>query len=1063
MIQLTLEKLRQLTQVDVQCSWYYTCEDLPPKAIDLETLQRVSPANDQRYIVWAKGNKVQWLAQNFTIPHHLQEYPLQGFSLRLILTWWAGDAQLFINGELVQQGDLYDSSTRLLLHPFVTPGQEISVALRLVSPGHDIGALMCSKLVYERAEHGAIDPGFVADELTILSHYLEVFQPDKLTVFETLLRGIDWDHVSDREKFDLSLFKLREELQTLATEIQLKQRHFHLLGHAHLDMAWLWPVNETWLVAQNTFTSVLNLQQDFPDLKYCHTSPVLYAWIEKHRPDLFKAIKKAVKAKSWEVVGGMWVEPEVNLISGESLVRQLLYGQHYFQEKFAEMAKVAWLPDSFGFTWQLPQIFKQGGIEYFVTGKLHWNDTTKFPYGVFWWQSPDGTQLLTLMSAPNLAGVMDTNPITMSNYAIDWEKQTGFKDIFWIPGIGDHGGGPTRDMLMVAKRWQNSPFFPQIQFTTAQDYLSLVKSQESNVEAQGLHTAENQESETETMKNFPVWKDELYLEFHRGSYTTHADQKAYNRNSENLLYQAELWSSLASIIIPNLPYPKSQLQSAWKQVLFNQFHDILPGTSIPEVFTEANQQWQAAINNTEAIQNQALQAIASQIILPGPPHPEAKPLIIFNALNWKCSQVVSIAVNGQNYQIYDHQNNPILCQSSPDDQLLFLAEDIPSVGYRFYWLSPNISQEIISSSSLQKGDDLKEDVISPPSRQNEANMENEYLRVIINHKTGNIASIYHKILQKELLSDEGNILQAYQDKGQYWDAWNIDPNYAEYPLSATELKSIEYLEKGPIQWRMKVIRTFNQSEFIQDYILQINSELLKIVTIVNWQETHVLVKAIFPLNLESDQVNYEIPCATISRCTRPQTKAEKAKWEVPALRWGDITDNSGEYGVSLLNNNKYGYSSQPNQLNLTLLRSSVWPDANADQGIHNFTYAIYAHGGTWQRAKTVHQGYELNHPLQVTYPEITQVNANLPPMGEFLNLSADNLILMAFKLAENDPKTFILRCYEAYGKEAELSLTSDLSLMIGQQVNLLENPLEKESLILPWKIVTFQITCDNYS
>ena len=239
-------------------------------------------------------------------------------------------------------------------------------------------------------------------------------------------------------------------------------------------MAWLWTTSETYEVAQRTFSSVLNLQAEYPQLTFGHTSPALYQWVENNRPDLFVRIQEAIKTGKWEALGGMWIEPEVNIISGESIIRQLLYGQQYYQEKFGQIAKVAWLPDSFGFPWQLPQLMKQGGIEYFVTGKLHWNDTTEFPHGCFWWQAPDGTKLFTLMSPPNVTGVMDTNPITMSNYAVDWETQTGLQDIFWLPGVGDHGGGPTKDMLEVAALWQESPFFPQIEFTTAVEYLDQI-------------------------------------------------------------------------------------------------------------------------------------------------------------------------------------------------------------------------------------------------------------------------------------------------------------------------------------------------------------------------------------------------------------------------------------------------------------------------------------------------------------------------------------------------------------------------------------------------------------
>ncbi|MFM7789159.1 MAG: alpha-mannosidase, partial [Microcystis panniformis] len=308
------------------------------------------------------------------------------------------------------------------------------------------------------------------------------------------------------------------------------------------------------------------------------------------------------------------------------------YGQQYFQEKFGQITKTAWLPDTFGFPYQLPQILKSFGIKYFVTGKLHWNDTTKFPHGFFWWQSPDGSKILSLMSPPNVAGVMDTNPIIMTDHALNWEQQTGLKDIFWLPGVGDHGGGPTRDMLEVAQRWQKSPFFPQLKFSQATTYLDSLET-----------------------SNLPIWDDELYLEFHRGCYTTHADQKAYNRYCEILLYQGELWSSLANILL-DIPYPKVEIESAWKKVLLNQFHDILPGTSIPEVFRDANQLWRQVISTGEAILDQALQAIANQINLPNPPHTQAKSFLVFNSLNWERSQVISLAVESFNCSVYDLNN-----------------------------------------------------------------------------------------------------------------------------------------------------------------------------------------------------------------------------------------------------------------------------------------------------------------------------------------------------------------------------------------------------------------------
>lgn len=1024
----SIQKLRQLTQVDIQSQWQQTSENILTHSFEPE-INKIAPLNDKNYVTWDKGNQVQWLTQNFIIPQDLAGYPLANFSLRLALSWWAEDAQIYVNQKLVQAGDLFDSSARVLLTSSANQGEQITVTLRLVSPGHDIGGLMRSQLIYER-EYPEIDPGFIADELEVLEKYLKAFEPDKLTFLEAAIQSIDWENVGDLKVFDQSLLQLRQQIKPLAENI--KKRQFHLMGHAHLDMAWLWPIAETWEVGERTFNSVLNLQQEFCDLKFGHTSPILYEWIETNRPDLFQKIQAAVNNKTWELLGGMWVEPEVNLVSGESLVRQLFYGQKYFQDKFGTPSKVAWLPDSFGFSWQLPQLFQQAGIEYFVTGKLHWNDSTKFPFGAFWWESPDGTKLFSVMSPPNVAGVMDTNPITMVNYALDWEKQTGLTDVFWLPGVGDHGGGPSRDMWQVKYRWQNSDFFPKVTTTTALEYLTKIKTKL-----------------LDKPETIPIWQDELYLEFHRGCYTTHADQKSQNRHCEGLLYEAELWSSLANII-GQYSYPKLELEKAWKQVLLNQFHDILPGTSIPQVFIDANQTWDSVQQITQQIIEEALNAIASQIDFSKMPQKNAKPIVIFNSLNWQRSNVIRHSVDSKNWQVYNIEGDLLPSQITFDHQLCFLAENIPSIGYQVFWLCDQENLELLTEDQ--------------PKNHQEFVLENTNLKIIINPETGEIDSLFDKINQKEILQGAGNQLQFFEDKGQYWDAWNIDPNYAQHPLPNAILKSIEILESGPIQQSIRVVKQFNQSEFCQDYCLEINSSILKIITQINWQETHVLVKAAFPLTLENDEIFYEIPCSAIARSTRPKTAAEKAKWEVPALQWGDLSDIQQNYGVSLINDSKYGYDGQPNQLRLTLLRSSIWPDPQADQGLHQFTYEIYPHLGTWQTAKTVQKAYELNRPLRVFTPSANFNQSkdadkiSLPSTHQFLKFNADNLCLMAFKQAESDPKNWVLRVYECEGKTAELELENNLNLAITEWMNLLEQTIKSETIINPWKIISFRLT-----
>jgi alpha-mannosidase len=1006
-ISATIEQLRSCSQVNVQCGWLYQESD--------DTNWQVVQLNEKKHIAWTRGKRVLWLQQKFVVPENLQGYPVTNLSLRLVLLWWADVAEVYVNGNLVLEGDLFDCSPRVLLSNSVTPGEEFVVALRLVSPSHDNGALVRSLLVFESYDDHNPDPGFLADELAVVELFLSQFAPECLV---DLAAGLG-EVLNRRGAEDAELEELREVWRSFGGG----NSRIFLLGHAHLDLAWLWPVSDTWRVAQNTFESVLNLQADFPELIFCHSTPALYAWVEEHRPDLFTQIQAQVRAGRWEVVGGFWVEPELNLISGESIVRQLLYGQRYTLAKFGQVSRVAWLPDTFGFCATLPQFLVNAGIEFFVTQKLRWNDTTQFDYEAFWWRSPDGSEIFSLMSALIGQGI---DPVKMAEYACTWQSKTGLQDSLWLPGVGDHGGGPTRDMLEIAQRWQKSPVFPDLEFTTAEKYLQLIKDQTTN--------------------SLPTWDDELYLEFHRGCYTTHADQKRWNRRCEDLLYQAELFASIATLKCGEI-YPQTEITTAWKRVLFNQFHDILPGSSITQVYQDALPEWQQVEQVGTKILQTSLLAIASQIILPPPPHPEAQPIVIFNPLNWQRSEVVSITLpaNHPQWQVCDISGNPIISQLSETAKLLFLAPEIPPVGYRIFWLSP---------TSPTQPNPISPDWI----------LENELLRVTINPETGDLASVFDKTQQREILSSAGNQLQAFQDSGQYWDAWNIDPNYAEHPLPPTQLKSIQWVDQGLVQNRIRVIRQLGKSEFTQDYILQTGSPLLKISSTVNWQENQVMVKTAFPVNIQADFATYEIPCGTIRRPTQPQTPAEKAKWEVPALRWADLTQQTDteSYGVSLLNDCKYGYDSQNNQLRLTLLRSPHWPDPETDRGTHEFTYALYPHTGDWKTANTVKRGYELNMPLQVIINPPTNQETLSPTTSDvvsFLDLSAPNLILMALKQSEENPEQFIIRCYECHQEVAELNLQTKLGLSLGNAVDLLElNASELQNYIIqPGKIATFQL------
>lgn len=1078
-----IDRLRHLTTLDVQAHWRWHAGDLPlEQAIQTDRWHtwETAPLNARQHIAWGRGRQILWLAQQFVVPQSLSGYPLAGLTLRLGLTWWADDARVYVNGQLVQVGDLFDCAARIELSDAVVPGQIIAVAIRLVSSGHDDGALVRSVCLYERPDYQMSpcpEPGFVADELAVLHHYLTTFAPETLPHLHEAIAQLDWAVVTDASAFDQALIQLRHQLQPLGQ--WPKQRTVALLGHAHLDLAWLWPVHETWEVAERTFESVLQLQAQYPELLFCHSTPALYAWLEAHRPELLHRVRHQIAKGRWEVAAGLWVEPELNLINGESLARQVLYGQRYVESAFGQVSAIAWLPDSFGFCWQLPQILRQGEVSYFVTQKLRWNDTNPFPHELFDWQAPDGSQVLSLHSAPIGEGV---DPLKMAHYATQWELKTGRAEALWLIGVGDHGGGPTRDMLELAQRWQRSPFFPQVTFTTAQSFLDRIcadrlSPSESSPEQRSIDgSLTNSGENTRPKPTVPVWHDELYLEFHRGCYTTHADQKQWNRRCEDRLYEAEVLCSLANLAL-NAPYPQTQLEAAWKQVLFNQFHDILPGSAIPEVFVDANQGWQAALTTAQTLRDEALEAIAQAIALPPPPHPDARPFVVFNPLTWARSAVVRLPLESASttqWGVCDRTGQEFTVQIQPQTpdtptHLLIQIPDLPGLGYRTLWLYPQSTPSSTHPTALPASQPPHPPVI-----------ENRYLRVTIDPATGNLLSIIDRVHQREVLAGPGNELQAFRDDGQYWDAWNIDPDYASHPLPPAELIQIEAPQVGAVESSLRVVRKIGHSVFDQRYVLQVDSPILHIRTHVEWHERHTLVKAAFALALDAEIMTCEIPFGAIEHPTCPVSATDRAKWEVPALRWADVSD--GEYGVSLLNDSKYGYDCGRSQIRLSLLRGSTWPDPNADQGHHHFTYALFPHAASWQTAHTVRQGYALNQPPLACYikPDKPFSQNSLAPEGQFLRLSSDNLVLSALKPSDDAAHRWILRLYECHGQPADLK-QEDVELQIPivqgnlapqrprlktvSPTNLLERPTEtllfqtlgEVFTLSPWTICTLSL------
>ncbi|WP_008318118.1 alpha-mannosidase [Leptolyngbya sp. PCC 6406] len=1116
-IESAIAKLRSQTEQSVQATWHQ-CLDLQDlssqQVIEVGDTWEIANLNERHHIPWPRGQRQLWLYQRIQVPPSVQHYPIQGHWLRLGLTWWADLAEIFVNGERVQTGDLFECFTRILLSDDVQPGDSFDLALHLISPGHDDGALVRSQLVYEAPESLGVEPGFVADELAVLTRYLEKLAPELLETVVAAMVGdrskgtiapLDWSHLGNQPVFLAELQALRQRLLPLSDWI--KQRELVCVGHAHLDLAWLWPLEETWDAAQRTFTSVLELQQSFPELTYTHSSPALFQWLEDNEPALFQAAQSAVRQGWWAIDAGLWVEPELNTLGGESLARQILYGQRYCQTRFGSVSSVAWLPDSFGFSGQLPQLFRQGEIRYFATQKLRWNDTTIFPHHLFWWRGLDGTDILSLTLPPIGS---DIDPVAMAEQGALWEQHTGLSQALWLPGMGDHGGGPTRDMLEKARRWSRSPFFPRLTFGQVATFLQgMEPGPEASLASLGMGspnsmgtdpgagkpgespaletpeaTLETPEATLETpdTNRLPVWRDELYLELHRGCYTTHADQKWYNRRCEITLGQAELWAAIATLVAHH-PYPQAELETAWKQALFNQFHDILPGTAIAPVFATANQGWQQSLEIGEQVWRGAIAALLSHLTHPPAPHPEAIPIAVFNSLNWNRSEVVELGLPGDwatgHWQVMDGAGQILPSQRSQrrhvlppgclgncdrvDEILLFPATNLPSVGYGWYWLVPQDGPVTVPPT--------------PASWQ----LENEFLIAVIDPQSGDLVKLWDRREARNAIAASANQIQGFQDAGQYWDAWNIDPNYKDHPLPPTLLKDIAWIESGPLRQRLRVVRQLGQSTFQQDYVLDQGSPLLKVETVADWRETQVVVKAAFPLTVTATEATYEIPFGAIARPIQSPDPHQGAKWEVSALRWADLSD--GDYGVAVLTDYKHGFDATPQQLRLTLLKAPLWPDPETDRGCHGFSYALFPHPGDWRQGRTPHQAIAFSQPLQaILVPEhdsfpvgpsqsqpspapLTQSHPFpecesriAPHRHSFLSLGTEAVALAALKQAE-DGEGWILRCWDLYGQGGELQPETAWGIDHWTRTNLLEisQDMAHPHTLAPWTIATYRL------
>ncbi len=796
----------------------------------------------------------------------------------------------------------------------------------------------------------------------------------------------------------------------------------HCVGHTHIDVAFLWQLKHTREKCARSFSTVLRLMERYPEYTFFQSQPQLYDYIKQDYPDLYRQIKQRIKEGRWEVDGAMWVEADCNLPSGESFVRQILLGSRFMQEEFGVTPHCLWLPDVFGYSWALPQILKKSGIRYFMTTKISWNEFNKMPHDTFTWRGIDGSEVLAHFITTPEAG----HPRYTYNGMVNAESVQGiwdnYKDkplnqeLLLAYGYGDGGGGPTEEMLELLRRFEKMPALPQIKMGRVDDYFTRLDARlQASDEYQ--HT----------------WDGELYFESHRGTYTSQAQVKKANRQAE-LHYRRAEWVQVLSALTDGgwSQYCADALTQGWKILLRNQFHDIIPGSSIAEVYRDAEQEYQAAND----IVTDVLNASWQQLVVP-----RSDAVSIVNSGSWSREEMAFIP-GASDVAWQDAQGHRLLSQSVAGGSLVQVNK------------LPSLSGTTIFAAPLETN--VEENT---PFVLGERQLETPYYLIVWNEQ-GHLTRIYDRQYQREVLADHGNVLTVYEDKPLKYDAWDIEIFYFQKQRPVTELKSVRVVEQGALRCTIEFVWRYHHSRVVQQ--MQVYSQLRRIDfhTRVDWQDFNQLLKVVFPVAVRATEATYDVQFGNVKRPTTWNTTWDAARFESVAHQWADLSEYG--YGVSLLNDCKYGHAIKDNVMQLTLIKSAVSPDAHADRGEHEFTYALLPHAGDWRDAAVAQHAFALNEPLQVLPGEWREAANGV------IRCDHPFIALDAIKKAEQS-EGVIVRLHEFAGGRQHVTLESRLPIREWVECDLLEVPESDKTpqqgpLVLtfaPYEIKTVAISFSN--
>jgi len=1005
---------------------------------------------------WGGPGQTHWLRIPVRVPGGWTEGTV---AVRVVLGAYQDisgpEALAYLDGVPVQGFDYYHRE--LILDKGARDGRTLMLALEIYS------SLRPGPQVIQALELVRIDP-----EAEALYHDLRVVHDAVLTMSEDaperarLIRAM----VDAYDTLDLRQPQSDDYLRSvLVARARIREAYRRgpraaprtvAVGHAHIDLAWLFPVAQTRRKGARTFSTALKLMEQYPDYHFVASQPALYDMVREDEPALYARIKERIAEGRWEPTGASWVEMDCNLAGGEALVRQFLFGKRYFRQELGADPKVLWLPDVFGYSAALPQVLKGCDVDYFMTTKISWNEYNRLPYDTFRWAGIDGTDVLThMVTAPLLPSELSrttqqpfytynakfTPYDVAGNWAAYRQKDVN-EELLYLFGYGDGGGGPTAEMQETARRLRDLPNFVQVEQSSAEAFFARLSERVWDD------------------PNLPRWAGELYLEYHRGTYTSQGWIKRANRKNELLYREAELWSALASLADPAAAGRQQELTQGWESLLFNQFHDILPGSSIHEVYQDARADHQAIAACGEAVSAAARATIAHAVENNAP---QGTSVVVFNPAPFAREDPVAVTFPAGEPlpALAGPAGRPVLMQEVAGDDTgrqALIGASVPSLGYRTYAAT--------ASTSTQDDEDAL--------RVTRDALENRFFRLQLDAHA-EIVSLYDKRAGREVIApgERGNRLIAFEDRPLNFDAWDINIYYQDKPYPVDDVTSWEVVEHGPLRGGVEIVRQYGQSVITQRILLYRDVPRIDFPTHVDWHEHQTLLKAAFPVTVNAPRATFDIQWGNVERPTHWNTSWDWARFETCAHKWADLSE--GDYGVALLNDCKYGYDIKGHTVRLSLIKSGVYPDPEADQGEHVFSYALLPHEGDWRSGEVVRQAYLFNMPATGyirSARDVTVAAANvrraLPSAYALVATSRPGLVIETIKPAE-DGDGLIVRFYDAHNTRGEATLTFARPIASAEETNMLEEAYgpavydghDLRVAVRPYGIGTFRVRLAN--